>query len=354
MSEVLVRVENNVGRLTLNRPNALHALTHNMCRLMTAALLDWMNDPEVSLVLIDHSEGRGFCAGGDVRWLYDTVTSGGDVLPFFRDEYQLNDLLFTYPKPTVVFMDGVVMGGGSGIAMPCRYRIATERTVFAMPETGIGLFPDVGGGWFLSRLPHQAGLWMALTGGRAKAADCLRLGLATHFVASEDLNALMEDILAVPDAIDRSLGTYRADPGPSGFAAIEDKVERAFSADTVEGVLSRLDAEGEWGASQAALVRAKSPTLQKIAMRQLREGAKMRTFADNMANEFRIVTRVMAAPDFVEGVRALIVDKDNKPRWCPAKLDELRDQMIDAAFAALPTDQEWRPLPQAREVESHL
>jgi enoyl-CoA hydratase len=253
-----------------------------------------------------------------------------------------------------VVMDGVVMGGGSGIAMPCRYRIATDRTAFAMPETGIGLFPDVGGGWFLSRLPHEAGTWMALTGARAKAADCLRLGLATHFVAVADLDALKADILAAPDAINRHLADYRADPGPSGFAAIEDRVERAFSADTVEAILDRLDDEGEWGAAQAELVWTKSPTLQKIALRQLREGAKMRTFTENMANEFRIVTRVMAGQDFPEGVRALIVDKDNAPHWRPPELAEVSDQMIDAAFAALPDDQAWRPLPQAREVEPQL
>lgn len=350
MSELLVRVENGVGRLTLNRPGALHALTRDMCRLMMAALRDWIGDPSVHLVLLDHSEGRGFCAGGDVRWLYDTVTTGGDVLPFFYDEYQLNDLLFAYPKPTAVIMDGVVMGGGSGIAMPCRYRIATERTVFAMPETGIGLFPDVGGGWFLSRLPHQAGLWMALTGGRAKAADCLDLGLATHFVAG-DLEALKAAILAAPRAIEAALVAAAADPGLSGFAAIADGVERAFSARSVEQILIRLDADGAWGAAQAQLVRAKSPTLQKVALRQLREGAKMRTFADNMANEFRIVSRIIGAHDFAEGVRALIVDKDNAPRWSPAALSSVTDAMIDAVFAPLPSDLEWRPLPQAKKME---
>ena len=186
-AEVLVRIEGKVGRLTLNRPKALHSLTLNMCRLMIEALQAWEQDPAVELVLLDNSGERGFCAGGDIRVLYDSVTNGGDgaaAREFFYTEYQLNELMFRYAKPIAAVIDGVVMGGGVGISMPARFRIATERTTFAMPETGIGLFPDVGGGWHLPRLPGEAGMWLALTGARIRGPDCLTLGIATQFTAS--------------------------------------------------------------------------------------------------------------------------------------------------------------------------
>jgi enoyl-CoA hydratase len=348
--EVLIRVENGVGRLTLNRPDALHALTLGMCRAMTQALIAWQDDPAIRLVMLDHATGRGFCAGGDVRYLYDSVKAGdGEAIGFFHDEYQLDHLLFAYRKPTLVFMHGVVMGGGSGIAMPCRYRVATERTVFAMPETGIGLFPDVGGGWFLARVPHQAGIWMALTGARAKAADCLAFGLATDFVHEAGLEALKARILAHPEEVETLLAGAEADPGRSDFATIKDQVARTYCAGVVEDTLARLAQEGDWGASQAALIRAKSPLLQKIALRQLRQGAAQTVFADHMAMEFRMVSRVIQAHDFTEGVRAVIVDKDNQPRWSPSSLEAVTPDMVEAVFAPLPAQQEWKPLPQAVE-----
>ena len=213
--EVIIGVEGAVGRFTLNRPAALGALTLGMVRDMTKALLAWAADPNIALVLIDHRGERGFSAGGDIRALYDSVNTDGLMArAFFREEYQLDHLLFEYPKPTCVIMDGVVMGGGSGIALPCRYRVATERTAFAMPETGIGLFPDVGGGWYLSRLPGRAGLWLALTGSRLKAADCLRLGLATSYVPAAGLLALKGQMIAAPDALEAILAEFAADPGP--------------------------------------------------------------------------------------------------------------------------------------------
>jgi enoyl-CoA hydratase len=352
--EVLIRVEGGVGRLTLNRPDALHALTIGMCHEMTTALLAWQDDPAIRLVMLDHSTGRGFCAGGDVRYLYDSIQAGdGKAIRFFHDEYQLDHLLFAYRKPTIVFMDGLVMGGGSGIAMPCRYRLATERTVFAMPETGIGLFPDVGGSWFLSRLPGKAGLWMALTGARAKAADCLLFGLATDFVHAEDLDRLKAAILADPDNVETLVTEVEADEGRPEYAEIEDAVDRAFAGDRVENILIRLEEEGEWGAKQIQTIRQKSPLLQKIAFRQLHEGAHMMTFADNMAMEFRMVSRVIQAHDFSEGVRAVIVDKDNAPKWRPASLEDVTAEMVEAIFAPLPPDQEWKPLRQAKEMGLH-
>lgn len=345
--DVQVFVDGGVGRLRLNRPEALHALTLEMCRKMTAALLAWRDDPAVRLVMIDHAEGRGFCAGGDVRSLYDSVQAGdGEALRFFYEEYRLDHLLFAYPKPTVAVMDGVVMGGGCGVAMPCRYRIATERTALAMPETAIGLFPDVGGGWFLSRLPSCAGAWMALTGARVRAADCLLLGLATDYVAAADLERLKAQIIAEPEAVETRLAELDADAGQPEFATVEDRVRRAFGADTVEEILERLSDEGEWGEAQAKAMAGRSPLLMKVALRQLQEGARKAGFADEMAMEFRMVSRVIMSPDFTEGVRAVIVDKDNAPRWRPAALAQVTPQMVEAVFAPLPAGQEWTPLPQ--------
>ena len=188
-ADVIVAAQGEVGRLTLNRPAALHALTTHMVRLMTEALLAWRDDAAISTVLIDHAGERGFCAGGDIRFLAESGAKegperGAGAREFFFEEYRLNNLLFTYPKTVVAVMDGITMGGGVGISMPADYRIGTERTAFAMPETGIGLFPDVGGGWWLPRMPGETGLWLALTGARIKAADCLLLGIATDYVQS--------------------------------------------------------------------------------------------------------------------------------------------------------------------------
>ena len=215
--EVLSRVENGVGRLTLNRPAALHALNTAMCEIMIEALLAWREDSGVEAVLIDHSGERGFCAGGDIRMLAESGAGDGVAARrFFFAEYQLNALLFDYPKPVVTVMDGVTMGGGVGLAMPSRYRVATERTNFAMPETGIGLFPDVGGGWHLPRLPGQTGLWLALTGARLRGADCLALGIATHFVESGQVGALKDHIISAHPREGGDPGVLSSSTGVSG------------------------------------------------------------------------------------------------------------------------------------------
>ena len=197
--EVLISAENGVGRIRLNRPKAIHSLTLGMCDTINAALADWKRDDAVTLLMIDHSEGRGFCAGGDVLALHRSGTSDGkEARAFFHSEYRMNHSLFTYPKPTVAFMDGIVMGGGVGISQPCRYRVATENTKFAMPEGTIGLFPDVGGGWYLSRLPGQIGKYLALSAARADGADCMAVGLATHYIPSEKLEAVKAELIARP------------------------------------------------------------------------------------------------------------------------------------------------------------
>lgn len=345
--EVLIRVEGNVGRITLNRPKALHALTTAMCAAMTDALLAWRDDPAVKLVLLDHAGERGFCAGGDIRMLAESGAGDGkDAREFFFIEYRLNHLLFEYAKPVVVIMDGVTMGGGVGLAMPAGYRVATERTTFAMPETGIGLFPDVGGGWFLPRMPSHIGTWLALTGGRIKAADCELIGVATDFVESGKVEALKAAIVADPAAIDRLLTEYEGDAGRPPLAAHQDEIDRIFGADSLEQILAGLKAAGtEWADEQLKVLATKSPQTMKVALRQLRLGGKMESFAENMTMEYRIGARVVQRHDFIEGVRAVIVDKDNAPRWNPASAEGVTEAMLDEIFAPLPSDQEWSPLP---------
>jgi enoyl-CoA hydratase len=347
-AEVLTGVEGGVGRLTLNRPGALHALTTVMCRLMIEALVAWRADPAVEAILIDHTGERGFCAGGDIRMLAESgAADGAEAREFFFTEYRLNALLFDYPKPVVALMDGVTMGGGVGLSMPARFRIATERTTFAMPETGIGLFPDVGGGWFLPRLRDHAGLWLALTGARIKAADCKALEIATHVVDAAKVADLKAAIIADPSHIPAVLAPFEVDPGPAPVAGHLADIERLFGQPSVEDIVAGLEADGsDWALAQLATLATKSPQTMKVAFRQLAQGARAASFADNMAMEYRIGARVVRKHDFLEGVRAVIVDKDNAPRWNPANLDGVTEAEIDAIFAPLPADQEWTPLPQ--------
>lgn len=350
MSEVKIGREGRVGRLTLDRPKALHALTRDMCAAMTDALLAWEADPDVDLVIIDHSGERGFCAGGDIRTLAESGGSDGAAArDFFFTEYRLNHLLFTYGKPVVAFMDGITMGGGVGISQPARYRVATERTTFAMPESGIGLFPDVGGGWYLPRLPGRTGWWLAVTGARIKSADCLALGLATHFVESTKLDTLKEAIAADPAAVERLLAGVSSDPGLAPVNAVRADLDRLFAGDSVEAIVAALEADGsEWAKAQLEALRTKSPQTLKIVMRQFAKGAAMSSFADNMALEYRIASHVVQMPDFLEGVRAVIVDKDNAPRWSPPRIEDVTEATLDAIFAPPPDGREWTPIEERR------
>ena len=346
--EVVVAVEGAVGRLTLNRPQALGALTTNMCQLMIEALLAWRDDDRVRAVLIDHAGERGFCAGGDIRALADSVAGDGVAArEFFFTEYRLDHLIFSYPKPVITVMDGVTMGGGVGISWTARYRIATERTTFAMPETGIGLFPDVGGGWFLPRLHGARGAWLCLTGARIKAADCELLGIATDVVAADRLPDLKAAIVEEPEAVETILAEMETDAGHPPISDHRDDIDRLFASATVEAIVADLRADrSAWATAQLETIAGKSPLSLKTALRQLHAGAAMSDFADVMAMEMRIATHLVHAHDFTEGVRAVIIDKDNAPRWRPARLEGVTDAMVDAVFAPLPADQEWSPLPE--------
>jgi enoyl-CoA hydratase len=346
--DVLLKVEGHAGFISLNRPSALHALTLPMVHAMTAALLAWRDDPAVKCVVIDHADGRGFCAGGDIAFLRNSAMNDGGVsgLKFFHDEYQLNHLLVTYPKPVVAFMDGICMGGGVGISQPARFRVATENTKFAMPETGIGLFPDVGGGWYLSRLERRVGQFLALTGARIAGAGCLSLGLATHYLTSNVL-AEAKSRIATEDVerIDGILGTLLVTPPDSKIVETLFQINRHFASDKLEDVLASLEGDdSDWAMKELATLRTKSPQTCKVALRQLAESLTLTDFADNMAMEYRIASRVLVRPDFAEGVRAVIVDKDNSPKWDPATAEGVTDALIDAIFAPLPAQQEWKPL----------
>jgi enoyl-CoA hydratase len=345
--EVIVRVEGRVGRLTLNRPQALHALTTNMIALITEALVAWRDDPGVELVLLDHAGERGFCAGGDIRMLAESgAGDGARAREFFFTEYRLNHLLHSYPKPGVAIMDGVTMGGGVGLARPCRYRVATERTTFAMPETGIGLFPDVGGGWYLPRMPDRIGLWLALTGARIKAADCELVGVATDYVESKDVADLKAAIVKDPAAVETLLTEVEADAGRPPIAERQDEIARLFAGDSVEAIVAALKAaDTDWARDQLAVLATKSPQTMKVAFRQYRLGGQARTFAENMAMEYRIGARVAQRHDFLEGVRAVIVEKDNAPKWAPPTLEGVTEAMLDGIFAPLASAEEWSPLP---------
>ncbi len=293
-------------------------------------------------VLIDHAGERGFCAGGDIRMIAESgKTDAVEAKAFFLSEYRLNELLFSYPKTVVAVMDGIVMGGGVGISMPADVRIATERTTFAMPETGIGLFPDVGGGWFLPRLPEpELGTWLALTGARLKGRDTVAAGIATHFVQSDKVEALKTAIVRDGLSALEGLATTGDPIVPSPGILIP-----LFGHDTVEQVFAALEADGgDWPLAQLALLKTRSPQSMKVTLRQLREGAAMASFAENMAMEYRLGGRIVQTHDFQEGVRAVIVDKDNAPKWSPATLEDVTEADLDALFAPLPGEEEWTAL----------
>ena len=346
MQDVIIRSEAGFGHITLNRPKAINALNFDMCRTIIAALQSWEFDPEIAAITIDHSGGRGFCAGGDLRALYEDLRGGGgEVLDLFRTEYRLNHLLFTLARPSVCFMDGIVMGGGAGIAMPCRYRVATESTVFAMPETGIGFFPDVGAGWFLSRLPDRIGQWLALTGARLEGADCLRLGLATHYLPRDELVSVKARIKKSPDELEVILSDASVSPPPARIDLLHTDIDRLFAPDRIEDIFAVLNADpSPWAGEQLAEIRKKSPRSCKVALRELAISRTFTQFSEIMQLEYRVSSRLARRPDFSEGVRAFVIDKDNKPKWTPSRFEDVSDDEIDAIFAPLPENEVWTPL----------
>ncbi|MEO7277396.1 MAG: enoyl-CoA hydratase/isomerase family protein, partial [Sphingomicrobium sp.] len=317
---------------------------------ISAALLKWRTDAAVEAVIIDHAEGRGFCAGGDVVMLARSGSEdASDAKRFFFAEYRLNHLLFTYPKPTIAIMDGITMGGGVGVSMPCTYRLATENTRFAMPETSIGLFPDVGGGWYLPRLPGRVGQFLALTGARLDGAECKFLGLATHFVQQQSLTDLIDRVLAAPARLSGALGAASGTPPDAKIETNLGQITRLFASDDYEGILAALDADdGDWAKGERATLGTKSPLSCKVSLRLLAEGAVRTSFADEMRAEYALASRVVRTHDFREGVHALLIDKHNRPQWDPATPAEVTQEMLDVLFEPLHGDEAWTPFPETQ------
>ncbi len=337
--EVICEKRGGAGLITLNRPRALNALTLTMVREMRRALDSWADDPSITRVVVRGAGEKAFCAGGDILRLTEALKLGEreEALAFWREEYQLNIRIKRYPKPYISLIDGIVMGGGVGISLHGSHRIAGDRYLFAMPEVGIGFFPDVGATYALPRLPGATGMYLALTGDRVKRADAVMLGLATHSVPSESMDALLQDLTA-GEPVEAALAKGATDPGPAPLSAHRDIIDSCFSAGSVAEVLRRLDeaaAKGsDFAAQTASGMRLKSPTSMNLAFEQIRRGASL-DFEEAMRTEFRIVSRIGDGQDFYEGVRAVLIDKDNQPRWQPASLEEVRRETIEHHFASL-------------------
>jgi enoyl-CoA hydratase len=340
--EILFEQRGAAGVVTLNRPRALNAVTHGMVRALAAQLDEWARDPAVTRVVVTAAGDRAFSAGGDIRALYELgrAKRHAEALTFWREEYILNTAIKRYPKPYVSLIDGIVMGGGVGISVHGSHRVAGDRFSFAMPEVGIGFFPDVGATWFLPRLPGEIGAYCALTGERLDAADGMVATVATHHVASARLPELLE-ALCGGAPVDTLLAAFTTRTGGAALLRWRAAIDRLFVGDRVEGILSALDreassksADAEFAAETAANIRNKSPTSLKLALAQVRLG-KTLTFEACMQTEFRIVSRIIHGRDFYEGVRAVIVDKDNAPRWRPPALAEVAQAEVERHFAPL-------------------
>lgn len=335
-AEVLVDHRGLLGRLTLNRPRALNALTAGMVEVLDGALSAWEHDADVACVLLDGAGDRGLCAGGDIRAIYDAALVG-DPAPkrFWRDEYRLNARIKRYPKPFVVVMDGIVMGGGVGVSAHGSVRVVTERTRIAMPEVGIGFVPDVGGTYLLSRAPGELGTHAALTAGQLGPGDAIRCGLADHFVPSDALGGLVEDLASASASdVDALVRRYAHDPPPSVLDAECGWIDECYGVDDVAEILRRLRATGVDSAGQAAeAICTKSPTALKVTLRALRNARGLSSLEDCLEQEYRTSCALLSSPDLVEGIRAQVVDKDRSPQWKPALLDEVLPDIVEKYFA---------------------
>lgn len=339
--DVLFEERGSAGLITLNRPQALNALTLDMVRAIDARLRAWEADRRIASVAIRGAGGRAFCAGGDVRSIYDLGLSGrkDEAVQFWRDEYRLNALIKRYRKPYLALIEGFVMGGGVGVAIHGSHRVACGKMTFAMPEVAIGLFPDVGGTYFLPRLPPGVGLWLALTGERLGAADARAIGLIDYAIATASADDVLR-MLSEGVSPDEALRPYSVDPGPESIRPKLGNLRRWFQAESVEALLANLDAEpaespaGRFAREIAATIRSRSPTSVKIAFEQMRRGGRL-DFAEALRTEFRIASRILDGHDYYEGVRATVIDKDKAPRWRPPTLAEVSDEDVAAYFAPL-------------------
>ena len=335
---VLLEREGRLGRIRLNRPRALNSLTHAMVLRIDEALAEWERDDRVAAVVISGEGERGLCAGGDIRSIYEDARAGGTAsAAFWRDEYRLNARVARYPKPYVALMDGIVMGGGVGVSAHGGVRIVTERSAVAMPETGIGFVPDVGGSYLLSRAPGELGTHLALTASAAGPGDALRCGLADHFVPADRLGALLESLAeAVEHPVSEAVVPYAEPAPPSELEARREWIDSCYSAETVEGIMAALRAHGGQQAKEASeLMAGKSPTALKVTLAALRRARRLASLEQVLDQEYRVSCASLSSPDLVEGIRAQVVDKDRDPRWSPARLHEVSDEEVARHFAPL-------------------
>lgn len=328
----------HLGLITLNRPLALNALNHVMFVELDKHLKVWESNSAIKAVVIRAVEGRAFCAGGDIRYAYEHRTD--PTLPhFFRDEYRLNLRIHHYPKPYIALLDGITMGGGAGISMHGSHRIGTERLVFAMPETGIGFYPDVGATYVLARLPYKMGFYLGLTGVKISYSDCLTLGIVQEIVDSHSLNAIIaalaDNELSDEDAVTKILSMFAIRTPESELLQHKNEIDTCFSQKTIEEIILALDNQSsEWCQQTANIIKSKSPTSLKVTLHALQKALHL-NFDEAMKMEYGLTTHFLQSNDFFEGVRAVVIDKDQKPKWQPASLKEVTDQEIKKYFMPL-------------------
>ena len=332
---ILFETRDALGLITLNRPKALNALTHGMCIGMHKMLLAWEQDRAIAVVAIRGAGPRAFCAGGDIRAMADSsVDKTPAAANFLRDEYRLNALIGAFSKPYIALTHGVAMGGGAGVSVHAPFRLADEDLVFAMPETGIGFVPDIGASFFLSRCPGETGMYLALTGTHIGLGDALALGLMTHRVAASDHEELTAR-LAVGEAPDKVIAAFVSAAPLSPMAEHRSSIDRIFAAHSVEAVLERLDRDGsDFAAATARTIRGRSPTSLKLAFQLMRRGKGL-SRKECLKMEYRVGSRTVMGHDFREGVRALLRDKDGRPRWEPSALAAVTDQNVAGYFEPL-------------------
>ncbi len=339
--DILFEQRDIAGIVTLNRPQALNAVTHQMLLALETQLKAWESDPTILRVIVKAVPGKAFSAGGDIRHLYERGMAGEPDFQFFADEYRINAYIQNYPKPYIALIDGIVMGGGVGVSIHGSHRVAGDNIAFAMPEVGIGFFPDVGGAYFLPRLPGQIGLYLGLTGSRIRRDDCSWSGIATHACGSSDL-AELERLLCERSDLDSILAPYLAPQTASAIQELVPVIDEVFSAPSIIGIIDRLRTLGSagnsvsssWAQKCLATILTKSPTSLEVAFRQIRRGKSL-SMAQCMKMEFRILCRILAGGEFYEGIRAAIIDKDGKPKWNPAKLEQISNEEIESVFSPL-------------------
>jgi enoyl-CoA hydratase len=336
--EVLTRIDNGVGLITLNRPKAINSLNQTMVDALSAVLTRWADDAAVRAVVLSGAGERGLCAGGDIVAVYHSARKDGvEVRKFWRDEYLLNGQIGRFAKPYVSLMDGIVMGGGVGVSAHGSVRVVTETSKVAMPEVGIGFVPDVGGAFLLARAPGALGLYAALTGAPFSGFDAIAMGFADHYVPHSDLEAFTAAI--VSDGVDSAVAAHAVEPPPSELAAQRDWIDECFAGDTVADIVAALRGHDAGPANDAAdLVASRSPISVSVALQAVRRAAKLETLEDVLIQDYRVSSATARSHDLVEGIRAQVIDKDRNPKWSPASLAAVTAADVAAYFAPVDDD----------------